>query len=154
MPMRRKLTKRVNDLFVTMSVFLASAVMHAQETCAAPAWALLQPRHGHEPCWSSEVRELGATQPRISEAFAKKRLRVLSPGSTRLGGDLRVAAHQEDLLETILRERPRLLWVSPSVAEWREQSPRQGERRERRAAVRFLEFLDRAIKLSPSATTM
>ena len=97
----------------------------------------------------ADFLELFAGEARLSQAFAKRRKKVLQPYDLRFGHDLRSTSMQAEVLEIVSRERPKLIWAAPPCTEWcafsRLNHSPQERRRRRAKEVVFLKFLSEVL---------
>ena len=133
------------------TICCATVLSHAAEIVAEPAgdlWAVFQSRHvdaDEEGC--ADLLELFAGKAHISKAFAQHRMSVLQPRDLQYGHDLRQRECQDQVLNEILRERPRLVWAAPPCTAWcgfsRLNYSIQERKRRRRKEEVFLHFLEK-----------
>ena len=131
---------------------MTSSLFSAAAEPIQDVWAVLSSTHPRPDDEDrADLLELFAGKARITEAFAKRKGSVLRPRDIVFGHDLRCRQQQEDVLDEVLRERPRLVWAAPPCTAWcsyaRLNFTAQERRRRQAREVTFLHFLDRVLQL-------
>lgn len=113
----KKIKAEVHGLFNILMACTVMAGSWTHEVVSDPlweAWALFQPQHhvqhreAHTDCL-----ELFAGEARISGAYARHRRSVLQPRDIKYNHDLRRQADQDEVLDEIVKQRPKLVWMAP-----------------------------------------
>jgi hypothetical protein len=122
----RSTTQKLRDEAVNLChVMIACTLMvgsWAKELMEDPlweAWAVLQPRHHtrrHEA--GADCLEIFAGEARISGAYARHRRAVLQPRDVRYNHDLRRQQDQDEVVEEVISQRPKLVWMAPPCTYW------------------------------------
>lgn len=158
----RSTTQKLRDEAVNLChVMIACTLMvgsWAKELMEDPlweAWAVLQPRHHtrrHEA--GADCLEIFAGEARISGAYARHRRAVLQPRDVRYNHDLRRQQDQDEVVEEVISQRPKLVWMAPPCTYWCKFSHlnynRQELRRLRKREAALVKFTGRIFELQHS----
>jgi len=119
------------------------------------AWAVLQPRHHTRRCEAgADCLEIFAGEARISGAYARHRRAVLQPRDVRYNHDLRRQQDQDEVVEEVISQRPKLVWMAPPCTYWCKFSHlnynRQELKRLRKREAALVRFTGRIFELQHS----
>ena len=118
----QKVKRQAGQIFEAMMACSMMLGSWTHEVLGEPiwdAWAVMQPRHQHAAVHSEvDCLELFAGDARLSSAFAKKHRGVLQPRDLRFNHDLRKVDVQDEVVDEIWRERPKLVWLAPPCTKW------------------------------------
>ena len=118
---KKKIMDTAQQIFGVLATCSLAMGLWTQEVMGDPlwdAWSVLQSSHPVPDDGRADCLELFAGEANISGVFASRQKGVLEPRDLRYNHDLRKSRAQEEVIEEMWENKPRLVWMAPPCTAW------------------------------------